>query len=51
MEDRVIDPLFINIYPSKVGQNLGYFLIRTTNTYVGSSLLVVFLRAVALQSS
>ena len=51
MEDRFIDPLFLKIYPSKIGQNLGYFVIRTTNTYVGSSLLVVFLRAVALQSS
>ena len=52
MEDRVIDSLFVDLYPNKIGQNLGYFFIRTTNTYVGSSLLVVFLRTVAaLQSS
>lgn len=44
MEERVLDPLFLNMYPSKFCHGLGSFVVRTTNTFVGSAMMVDFLK-------
>jgi hypothetical protein len=45
IEERIIDPL-LKIFPYKRLHLLTIFVIRTTNTYLGSALLVDYLRFV-----
>ena len=37
MEARVIDPLFHILFPSKLLYAVGSFVVRTSNTFVGSA--------------
>lgn len=45
-EDRIIDPLFLKMFPYKRLHLLSVFILRTTNTYLGSALLVDYLHAI-----
>ena len=48
LEGRILDPLFLQKYPNKLFHGIGTFVIRTCNTYLGSAMMVDFLRIVAI---
>ena len=51
MEARVIDPLFHILFPSKLLYAVGSFVVRTSNTFVGSAQMIDYLVSPNPQSS
>ena len=48
MEARVIDPLFHILFPSKLLYTVGSFVVRTSNTFVGSAQMIDYLVSLPL---
>lgn len=49
LEERLIDPLFKTQFPNKLLQGLCSGFVRTCNTYVGSAMMIDYLKYLGLQ--
>lgn len=49
MEQRIIDPIFKERHPSALAQGICSGIVRAGNTFVGSLLMIDWLKALGLQ--
>ena len=49
MEQRIIDPIFKDRYPSALAQGICSGIVRAGNTFIGSLLMIDWLKALGLQ--
>jgi hypothetical protein len=49
LEGRLIDPLFKEKYPNTLAQTVCSGFVRTANTYVGSLMMIDYLKLLGLQ--
>lgn len=49
LEQRIIDPIFKEKYPSALAQGICSAIVRAGNTFIGSLLMIDWLKALGLQ--